>query len=342
MKVLLTGATGYLGSHTAQALSAAGHQVRVLVRSREKAQRVLGGRGIPFELWPGDMTDAEDVGRALEGCEAVVHAAATVFGGEEVLDANIAGVRNVVGGAAQRRLDPVVYVSTIVSMFPPPGPVATTGDPVASLWTTYGRSKSEGERIARELQAEGAPVTIVYPGGIYGPDDPGFGETLKGLQAALRFGWPITSGGAPVVDVRDVARVITAALQPGRGPRRYLAGGHFLTWAEQADLCDRLTGVRARRLPAPPALLRGVGRLLDALKRLVPLEYPLTYEAALIMTQMKPCDSRRTCDDLGLSFRPSEETLGDSIRWLYREGHLPARHAGRLSRAPAALSPGAG
>jgi dihydroflavonol-4-reductase len=332
MKVLITGATGFVGSHAAEALTRAGHVIRALVRSPEKAERVLGARGVAFEGVAGDMTDAAAVERALAGCDAVVHAAATMYGDEAVLRANLAGVRHVLGGAAARRLDPIVYVSSIAALFPPPGSLLRPGDPVTGLPTTYGRSKAEGERFARELQARGAPVVTLYPAGVYGPDDPGPGETLKGLRDALRFGWLRTSGGVSIVDVRDLAHIVVAVLQPGKGPRRYMAAGHFLTWAQKADLCERLTGVRTRRIPAPAPLLRGAGRLLDALKQLVPFDYPLTHEAALMMTRMTPCDSRATCEDLGLGFRPCEATLADAIGWLYRAGELDARRAGVLAR----------
>ncbi len=331
MKVLLTGATGFLGSHIAEALCAAGHQLRVLVRSPEKAKRVLGPRVPDFEPAVGDMADAAAVERALEGCDAVVHAAALIYGGEQVLQANVAGVRHVVAGAHERGLDPIVYISTIAAMYPAPGPVLTVEDPVTSLHTTYGRSKAEGERMARELQDRGAPLVSVYPAGVYGPEDPGPGETLKGLRDALRFGWPITSGGVSIVDVRDVAQVVVSALEPGRGPRRFMAAGHFLGWDEQADLCQALTGVRARRFPAPPRLLRALGRSLDALKKVVHFEYPLTYEAALLMTGMTPCDSSATREQLGVDFRPTRETFADTIRWLHRAGQLDARHVGSLA-----------
>lgn len=334
MRILLTGATGFLGSQLAETLGAAGHALRLLVRSPEKALRLLGARGLRFETCAGDMADAGAVARALEGCDAAVHAAATMYGGDEVLAANVAGVRHVLGGAHARGLDPIVHVSTVAAIYPPRGPVLTVDDPVASLASTYGRSKAEGERIARELQARGAPVVILYPGGIYGPGDPGPGETLKGLRDALRFGWPITRGGVSLVDVRDVARIAAACLEPGRGPRRYMATGHFLAWSELADLCQELTGTRARRIPAPAPLLRLAGRLLDGVRRLVPFEYPLTHEAALLMTDMRPGDSAATREELGVGFRAVRETLADSIRWLHRSGELDARIAGRLAEGP--------
>jgi dihydroflavonol-4-reductase len=335
VKVLVTGGSGFVGSHAVQAILGGGHDVRLLVRSPEKARRVLGGLGAGFpELASGDMTDTGAVRRALDGCEAVVHAAAAVeIGGRRDLVAdNLAGGRNVLGGALELGLDPVVYVSSVIALFPPRGSRITVDDPVASLATAYGRAKAEGERYARALQAEGAPVTIVYPAGVYGPHDPGPGDGTKGLRDRLRYGWPMTSGGTACVDVRDLAGLLAATLAPGRGPRRYMAGGHFLSWPEEADLCEALTGRRVRRVPAPPVLVRAVGRGVDLVKRIVPaFDYPLTHEAAVILTRFVPCDSEATLRELGISFRPTADTLADAIRWLVAAGHLDAVHAGRLA-----------
>jgi hypothetical protein len=110
-----------------------------------------------------------------------------------------------------------------------------------------------------------------------------------------------------------------------------MVAGHFTPWAEFAELCDRLTGRRARRYPAPAPLLRIVGRAIDLAKKVVPFDYPLTHEASLMMTRFVPCDSQPTLDDLGVSFRPAEETLRDSIRWLHAAGHIDAKVAGRLA-----------
>lgn len=332
MRVLLTGATGFVGSHAVPALRRAGHELRLLVRSREKTFRVLGTQGEPVpETVVGDMTDAESVAEALDGCDAVVHAAAVMFGSRSAWDANRAGFRNVVEGGRARGLDPVVYVSTVSALFPPQGPVIRADDPVGTLTTPYGRSKIECERRARVLQDEGAPLTVHYPAGVWGPDDPTFGEAAKGLRDGLRFGFPLTTGGVSVVDVRDVAEALAASLEPGRGARRYLLGGHFLPWHELAERLSALTGRRVRRFPAPAPVVRLFGRMVDVVKRVAPFDYPVTYEAAVMMTRFVPCDSGPAERELGVRFRPIDETLADSVRFLHRAGHIPDRLAGRLA-----------
>ena len=336
MKVMLTGGTGFVGSHLLESLLAAGHDVRLLARSEAKVKRVLREQGIEIQdVVYGDMTDADTVREALTGCDCVIHAAAAVeiSSQRSVLDSNIAGNHNVLGSAVSLGLDPIVYVSSIATMFPPPGPEHTTDDPVVSLSTDYGRSKAEGELYARELQGEGAPLVIFYPSGVYGPRDPGIGATLKGLRDRLAYTWVITAGGNACVDVRDLARMMTKVIDQGpeRGARRYMAGGHFVSWAEEADIVERITGRRVRRLRAPAWLLRLAARLVDFIKWVYPpFDYPLTREAAEYVVGCRPCDSRKTIEALGVGFRPTGETLGDAIAWLAKEGHIDRKLAGRL------------
>ncbi len=333
MRVALTGSTGFLGSHIAEALRRGGHELVLLVRDKKKAERVLARRGVwPAQTVVGDIADVAGVRRLLDGCDAAVHAAAQFYGDARVLRANVAGVRNVLGIGCELGLDPVIYISTIAAMFPPPGAVITVDDPIVTMKTTYGRSKSEGERIARTMQAEGSPVVTIYPGAIQGPDDPGPTEGSKGVRDRIRFGFPRTTGGLPLVDVRDVAAIAAAACAPGRGPRRYMAGGNFITWMEEADLCEELTGCLMRRITAPPWTLRAIGRAVDFIKSIAPsFDYPLTSEAAVFATRTVPCDSSRTVEDLGIRFRPAQETIRDTIAWLCEAGELDAKYAARLA-----------
>jgi nucleoside-diphosphate-sugar epimerase len=295
---------------------------------------VLKVRGIEVDDYTvGDMADAQVVRTALTGCDAALHAAATLYGGQEVYAANVQGARNVLGIGCELGIDPILFISTVVAMFPPAGERFTVDDPIRGLETTYGRSKVEGERFSRELQARGAPLVAIYPAGVFGPDDPNLGEPTKGLRDGIRFGWPISAGGVSIVDVRDLAEIIAAALEPGCGPRRFMAGGHFASWPELADLCDELTGRRALRIPMPTPLLRGIGRLLDAAKMIVPFDYPITHEATKMMTRLVPCDSRATVEQLGVSFRPTAETLRDTIWWLYETGEISAKIAGQIANS---------
>ncbi len=336
MRILITGGTGFVGSHAAESLVRGGHQVRLLARSREKVERVSAVREIPLDdVVLGDMGNAEVCRRALEGCDAVLHTAAsfTIGPGATAQAENAAGNRNVLGSAAEMGLDPIVYTSSVAALFPPAGPVIRADDPVGELQSDYGRSKTEGERYARALQDRGAPLAIVYPAGVYGPDDPGLGPGAKGLRDRLRYGWPLGGGGTSCIDVRDLAAICSSVMTAGQGPRRYMAGGHFLPWEDEADLCEEITGRKVRRIYASRSLLYAAGLVVDGLQRLFPsFDYPLTSEAARYVTDFVPCDSSQTLADLGLAFRDTRETLADAIRWLVASGHMDPAYAGRLGR----------
>lgn len=338
MRVLLTGGTGFVGSFTVPALPARGHQVRLLVRDEAKAVAILAQRGVAsdrVELVRGDMLDAAAVRAAVTGCDAVVHAAAAIGvtpgSTVNVRDQNVLGTANVVGTAIDLGLDPIVHISTVAVFIPPHGPTITTASPLASPRNDYGRSKVEAEAAVRRHQDAGAPVTIVYPGGVIGPDQPHLDATLEGIAGARKGGWPLAPGGVALLDVRDLAVALAAAVVPGQGPRRLLLGGHFIGWPALGDLTDELCGVRARRVPFPKPVIMAIAALLDLVRRVRPIAYPLTRDAAEIMVTMVPTDDQPTLDTLGIELRPLRVSLEESLRWMAAEGHLPAKHAGRLA-----------
>jgi nucleoside-diphosphate-sugar epimerase len=137
------------------------------------------------------------------------------------------------------------------------------------------------------------------------------------------------TSGCSIVDVRDVALAIERALDAA--PARWMLGGTFLTYDELHRAIVRVTGVHRPAMPLPAAALRLAGRAGDLMKRLIPFDYPLTYEAMVLATRACPYDSDATCRALDLQWRPVDETLADSIRWLAATDHLNARLAGTLA-----------
>jgi dihydroflavonol-4-reductase len=336
MKVLVTGGTGFAGSHTVRALIGAGHDVRLLVRDPAKVRTVFEPVGlVPDDVVMGDMTDADAVETALRGCDGVVHAAASVelrrAAARRVENANVRGVEMVVGGAVRLGLTSIVHVSSLGVFFVPGGPALSPELPIAPGTTAYARSKSTAELYVRRLQEEGAPIRICYPSAILGPDDPGPSAVTGGVASFMKDGWVITSSGIQVIDVRDLAAVHLKLLELPTGAHRYGAATDMVNWPELYAAVCRMTGTRPRAVKVPGAVMRAAGTVGDAIKRIRDFDYPLTRDAMEFLTQWPGADVARTTRELGIHFRPPEDTYRDTLSWLYQAGHLTAAQVGDLA-----------
>jgi len=272
--VLVTGGTGYVGSHSIAALAGAGHRIRVLARSPEKIPAALGPLGVhDVETAIGDVTEPAAVEGALKGCDAVLHAA-SVFSldarkADEMNSVNVRGTDTVLGTAHRLGLDPIVHVSSEVALLPPAdGQVLSPDSPVKRPPGPYCRSKADSELVARKFQALGAPVVSVLPAGVWGPHDPHLGEGVTLAANVLRNRYPmVMAGGMHIADVRDVATVVAAVMQPGRGPRSYLVTGHYLTMPDIIGTLGDLSGRRLRFVTLPAGFLTAFGRTADLVQR---------------------------------------------------------------------------
>ncbi len=323
----MTGGTGFVGSHTVAALIRHGHEVRVMARRPEAVARVLGPLGVSAEAVRGDVTDPGTVAAALDGCDAVIHAAAHVgvsTGVGPTDNVNVDGTRNVLTRAIQRGMDPIVYTSSVSIYLPSDLPLITPNSPLVEPLSPYTASKSAAERLARAFQADGHPVTSIAIGGVYGPHSPHLDSSFAGVLGAMRSMMLVPPGGIGVIDVRDVAELLARAVRPGEGPRRYLAGGTYVTWSEWVDLLTTAAGTEVARHEVTADEMTALGREIDEQRRQgVAVDIPLTEEAAIVMTSCPPTDDSSALSDLGLTYRPVVETFRDTVEWLRAEGHLP-------------------
>ncbi|MGH8868366.1 MAG: NAD-dependent epimerase/dehydratase family protein [Actinomycetes bacterium] len=344
MRVLVTGGTGFVGAHTVAALSDAGHEVRVLARRPAQLAESLRplGATVP-DVAEGDVLDERAVARAMDGCDAVVHAAA-VFStdprrAEEMRRTNALATERVVAYAAERGLDPVVHVSTTVALTRRGG--SGPDLPLGDIRGAYAESKIASERVARRLQEQRAPVVTVYPGSVFGPHDPYRGEQGERVRWILRGLFPLwPAGGIHVVDVRDVARVIAAVLEPRREgrpgavpqPPRYVVPGHHVSGAHLYGTLAELTGRRLPHVTLPGSVIGPATRLIDAVQARLPerWRYPADHEGAEVVLRHTRMDDSRARAELGVEPTPLADVLRDTVRWLVESGRLPARRAGRL------------
>ncbi len=337
MRVLVTGATGFVGSHAAKALQDAGHTARALVRTPAKLETVTARVGVDLaslETVMGDIADAVAVTAAVDGCDAVVHAAAVVgtdpSSEADIEASNFAGALNVLGEAADAGCDPIVHVSSAAALFPYRTDPVTADHPVGSARMPYARSKAESEHLARRLQTSGHGVVVIYPGGVFGPGDYGESTQVKPLHLWLTKPFMRSSGYTlNVVDVRDIAAVIAASMQPGRGTKRYVMFGHHFTSDELLSLLCEVTGRDLKSVQMPRALFLAWGRIGDLARRFG-RDLILTSEGTEYMFNTCAGDNSFTEQDTGITLRSAAESLADAIAWMRDEGYVTADDAGAV------------
>jgi dihydroflavonol-4-reductase len=326
MNVLVTGATGLVGSAVVAELLGRGHAVRALVRPTSDLSNLDTTR---VELVRGDVLDRPSVEEALRGCDAVVHAAglADVRGDRKrLLAVNAGGVEVVLGAALEAGVARAVLTSSTSVLGGGRVPRVMDEETTSSAETlglAYFISKKRGEETAFDLAARGLPLVVVRPSVVLGPGDI-YRSSASIVAALVRRRLPIyVQGGASYCDVRDVARGHVQALERGQVGEAYILGGHNLTMDEMVGRVCRMAGVPApQRVPYALAsvALRALG-VLGALGVPAPAIHPDLLRASALYTFVTSAKAQR---ELGYTIRPFEETARDTLRWFLKEGKLRA------------------
>ena len=333
MKVLLTGATGFLGRHVARRLAGRGHELRVLARPTSRLDGLPDG----VELASGDVTDEASLVRAAEGCQAVLHLAALVKvwvpDPERFEAVNVGGVRHVLDAARQAGAR-LVYTSSFIALGPA-GDGELDGErphPGPPFRNRYEQTKAAADRLAREAAAAGQDVVIVYPGVVYGPGDLTEGNIVARLLADhLNGRLPALVGPGDrrwsYAFVEDVAEGHALALEEGRAGERYVLGGENATLTQLFALVQQQTGQAPPRWHLPYAAATAVGRLQWLWAELTGKLPQLTAGEVGVFREHWACDSRRAAARLGYRSRPLAEGLRETLEWLRREGQVPRERA---------------
>jgi dihydroflavonol-4-reductase len=318
MKVLLTGATGFLGSEIARELVRQGHALRVLVR---KTSKLDGLAGLTYEKVEGDLNDAASVDRALDGVDALIHTAGNTSARRRDRDViyhvNVEGTRTVLAGAAARKTARVVVTSSVVSVGASTEPVTLDE---SATWNVGGRgyhyvdSKRKAEEIALEHAKQGMNLVVLNPSMILGPGDVYLTSTkivLEYLHGRNRVWFP---GGLSYCDVREVARAHVAALTKGRAGERYIVAGPNATYKELQDTLFQITGLY-KPLHVPYFLVLAAAAVSQAIAAITPhsleeLNLPMIRHGRLYSYY----DSSKAVRELGYVVRPFDEMLRDTVR----------------------------
>ena len=326
MKVLVTGATGFLGSHIVRQLLQAGHSVRVLRRTTSKLKML---EGLPVETALGDVTDRNSVFEAVRSVEAVFHAAGHVSfwrGCRELQhNINVNGTRHIVEACLAHGVKRLVHTSSIVGIG-----FATEGrlgdETLAYNWSPYDISYCEtkrgGELEVLEGVKRGLDAVIVNPAIIFGPGDLNLNGGAMVFQIARSKFLFYPAGGGCVCDVEDVAEGHLLAFQKGRTGERYILGGDNYSWKELFRLIARTIGVPPPTRRMPTSLFRVLSALADLRSRFTEKEPALSTEAAKIT--LMPCyfSSDKAIRELGYRISPFRETIRKTYEWYRANRYL--------------------
>ena len=327
-RVLVTGATGFVGSAIVRAFLAAGYPVRALVRAASPRGNLAG---LEIESVEGDICDENAVARAMAGVRYVAHAAADyrlwARDPDAILHTNVEGTRAVMQAALSAGVQRVVYTSSVATLaLRADGQAADETLPLAETAAlgAYKRSKVVAERLVEKMIARDAlPAVIVHPSTPIGPRDIRPTPTGRVIIAAASGRMPgFVDTGLNLVHVDDVASGHVAALVRGKVGERYVLGGENVLLADMLRAIALIVGRRPPRLNLPRAPLYPLAVAAEAIAAMTGREPLLTLDGLRMSRQRMFFSSAKAERALGFRARPYVQGLRDAVDWFHGAGYL--------------------
>jgi dihydroflavonol-4-reductase len=323
--VLLTGGSGVVGRALVQRLVGDGRRVLALARSERSADALRASGAEPVH---GDVLDEGSVRVAARGCVTVFHVAGVnalcLRDPRPMFRTNVDGSANVIRAAAASGVERVIYTSSASAIGEPHGSVGREDSPHrGSYLSDYERSKHLAERRVFETASEhGIAVVAVNPASVQGP-----GRATGSARLLL----DVVNGRLPfmvdtsisIVDVADCTDGHLLAEAHGVPGERYLLSGVTLTTREAVGLLRRLWGLPERIRFAPAFVATAGGAAIGTVARLLGRDAPVCPEAVRTLLHGHRYDGSKATRDLGLTYRPFEDTLARTLLWCAEQGLVP-------------------
>lgn len=326
MLAFVTGATGFLGSHVARALSGQGAGLRLLVRAGSNLRNL---EGLNADTVTGDLRNPASLEKAMAGCDAAFHVAADyrlwVRDSKEMYRSNVEGTRALLAAARRNGVRRVVHTSSVATIgFTQNGHPADENSPVslADMIGHYKRSKFLAEEIALEAGRSGMHVVTVNPTTPVGEQDVKPTPTGRIIVDFLKRKFPAyVDTGLNLVDVRECARGHVMAMEHGRSGERYILGGEDLTLKQILDALGRITGLPSPTVRLPYAFAFAAGIFGETAARLFRREPRATVDTVRMGKKKMFASSAKAQRELGWKLVPVEDALRRAVDWFRANGY---------------------
>ena len=328
MKAFITGATGFVGSHVARALAAAGADLRLLVRASSRTDNIDALSG---ERAVGDLLRPETLAPALRGCDALFHVAADyrlwMRHPEQMYRANVAGTEALLAAARQAGVRRAVVTSSVATIgFTRDGAPADEGSPVslADMVGHYKRSKFMAEQAALTAGRAGAPVVVVNPTTPIGERDIKPTPTGSIILDFLNRKFPAyVDTGLNLADVKEVARGHLLAMEKAKPGERYILGGENLTLKQILDRLSAITGLPSTTVQVPHGVALGFAAFDQFFTGFVLRKEPrATIEAVRMGRKKMFASSAKAERELGYRAISAEDALRRASAWFTQHGYV--------------------
>ena len=328
MTILVTGATGFVGSAVTRRLLSEGQRVRALVRSAADRRNLAG---LDIEAVEGDLLDGASLDRAVAGCDALFHVAADyrlwVPDPETMHRTNVEATRALMLAALAAGVSRVVYTSSVATLGIVPDGVADEETPstLSDMIGPYKRTKFLAEQEVRRLVVErGLPAVIVNPSTPVGPGEVRPTPTGRMVIDAATGRMPAyVDTGLNMVHVDDVAEGHWLAFRQGRTGERYILGGENLSLREIMGIIAGIAGRSPPRVRLPHGVVLLAAYAAEAAARMTGAPEPLmTIDGVRLARKRMYFSSAKAQTQLGYRFRPARDAFADAVTWLRASGRI--------------------